>query len=883
MGVDNPKYESHFYGSVQGVVIGDNNTVTLIYQSGEQHIVPYLAPPLPPYELIGRHEQLHKLKQRLFSGDNLALSALNGLPGVGKTTLATALAHDRDIMIHFVDGVLWAGLGRKPDIPTLLGTWAIALGIPSDEVAQLTSIENRAKAIHAAISMKRLLLVIDDAWQVEAALAFKLGGPNCAHIVTTRLPEVALRFAGEGVTIVHELDEADGLMLLSRLAPKVVEAEPDEAQALVRSVGGLPLALALMGNYLRMQTYTGQPRRLRTALDRLQQIKERLRLEQPQALLERHPSLSASTPLSLLASIRISEQALGKKARSALWTLSVFPAKPNSFSEVAALAVSNMPPEVLDSLTDYGLLESAGPSRYTLHQTISDYASTKLVGTGPAVRMVEFFVQHAESHVMELSTLDPEVTNTLTALQLAFDLGMRSALVRGVQAFNRFLEFRGLYTEAKLHLSRAREAAKELKDAVGEAAILHHLGKIGEKRGDLEQAEGYYLEGLSLARRIGNREQISDLLKGLGWVTGMRAYYAQAEGYFQEGLNLARELKDNERICALLQGLAWVAQMQGDQEQAEAYFQEGLGLARKIGNREQITDLLQGLAWMTGMKGDFEQAEVYFQEGLSLARELGHRERLINPLLGLGWVMGMRGNYGQAEAYFEEGLTIAREIEHHEQMTFLANLGWVTRERGDYQQAIVYFEEGLALARKVGHREKISLMLTNLGEVESKRGDFKRAETHLQESLALAREIGHYERIIDPLDTLSTVAREQGDYQQAMKYIEEGLSLSRELGHRLNVSVFLNEKGELRLKQGDIASASMAFHEALALAREVGSKEMTALALYGLARVEVNEGASIKARDYGQESQALLESIGNTRATEVKQFLEELTPGQSPR
>jgi hypothetical protein len=49
--------------------------------------------------------------------------------------------------------------------------------------------------------MKRMLLVVDDAWDVRAALSFKVGGPNCAHLVTTRIPEVAIRFAGEATTV----------------------------------------------------------------------------------------------------------------------------------------------------------------------------------------------------------------------------------------------------------------------------------------------------------------------------------------------------------------------------------------------------------------------------------------------------------------------------------------------------------------------------------------------------------------------------------------------------------------------------------------------------------------------------------------------------------
>ena len=73
------------------------------------------------------------------------------------------------------------------------------------------------------------LLVVDDAWQPERALEFKLGGPNCAHIVTARLREVALNFAREETTV-HELSEADSLQLLEQLAP---EPDPEECENLL--------------------------------------------------------------------------------------------------------------------------------------------------------------------------------------------------------------------------------------------------------------------------------------------------------------------------------------------------------------------------------------------------------------------------------------------------------------------------------------------------------------------------------------------------------------------------------------------------------------------------------------------------------------------------
>ena len=373
--------------------------------------------------LIGRAQLIADLKRRLCSGKNVAPLALNGLPGVGKTTIAVELARDREVLNYFRDGVLWAGLGIKPSILGLLGRWGTLLGLASHEMAALTSVEAWAKTINAAIGTRRMLLVIDDAWSIEDALAFQVGGEHCAHIVTTRFPEIALQFAYDGSNVVHELNEEDGIALLQRLAPQVVAREPGKMRSLVQSVGGLPLAITLAGKYLWSQFNRDQPQQLSMALSRLQSIEERLRLTQP--LPESTPSsLPTDTPLSLQSIINLSDQQLDAREQAALRALSVFPAKPNSFPEEAALAVCNTSVETLDRLIDAGLLEGSGPGRYTLHQTIADYARLRLTDARVRERMVSFFNAFVETHKTNYDILEREIDNVLAALQIAYEHNM---------------------------------------------------------------------------------------------------------------------------------------------------------------------------------------------------------------------------------------------------------------------------------------------------------------------------------------------------------------------------------------------------------------------------------------------------------------------------
>ena len=432
--------------------------------------------PFPPVtcRLLGRHQLLDDLKQQLHSRKNLAI---NGLPGVGKTTLVVELVNTREVLEYFHDGVLWAGLGSEPDISGLLRRWATLLGIATAEMEKLSSIEEWTKAIRTTIGTRRFLLVADDAWRIEDALAFKVGGPNCAHLVTTRFPEIALQFTEDGTTVIHELSEDEGVRFIAQFAPEALTREPDEVRALVQSVGGLPLALTLIGGYLRMQTHSGQPRRLRTALHRLRHADERLRLAQPREPAEISPGLPPETPLSLQAVINVSDRYLNEEARYTLRALSVFPHKPNTFSEEAALAICARPPEVLDALTDAGLLEVSGPGRYTLHQIIADYARLHLKDMAVEERMVQFFINYIEAHELDYDALELEMYNVLAALEIASKREMQSDLVRGVNVFLHFLQSRGYYALAEAQLKQAQQAARSLKDKSGLAATQLNLGK----------------------------------------------------------------------------------------------------------------------------------------------------------------------------------------------------------------------------------------------------------------------------------------------------------------------------------------------------------------------------------------------------------------------
>jgi len=746
-------------------------------------------PLLPAKQLVGRERELAQIKQRLYAGGSVALTALNGLPGVGKTALSIALAHDPAIRAHFRDGILWAGLGPHPNIPSHLSRWGMLLGVSATELATMTaaSTEAWAKALHAAIGSRSLLLVIDDAWQLEEALVCQIGGPNCAHLVTTRFPTIAAHITIDGATVIQELSKNESMTLLRLLAPGVIDREEQKATDLVQAVGGLPLALTLMGNYLRKQGYSGQPRRILAALERLSHAAERLQITEAHAPVASHPSLPPEISLSLQSVIAVTDQQLSEQVRAALYALSAFPAKPDSFSEEAALAVADCTLETLDMLSDTGLLESSGAGRYTLHQTIADYARLRLKEQQENTaydRLIRYALDYIEAHKKDYELLALENTVILAALETAHKSERSAELVRGVNAFAPFLVVRGLYTLAEQHLHRALQAAQALQDSYGITGIVLYLGEIAQKQGDYSKAERYFQEGLTLARQIEDAERISALLNDLGWLLWKQGNYTQAETYLQEGLRLARQREDRERISSLLQVLGSLSASRGNYVQSEAYLEEGLALARQIGDREQICVLLISLGATVGDQGNYAQAEACFQEGLLLARQIGHREWVSLLLANLGDAASEMENFAQAETYFHEGLDLARQLGHRERVSILlVNLGLMIRKQGDHAQAEAYFQESLVLARQLGVPQITSTVLYEYGNLYLDRQQTKIAEANFLEILSTVSEGDQDLRALAQYG-LARSAYAYGNANDALKLGDMSVTTLEGMGHR---------------------------------------------------------------------------------------------------
>jgi hypothetical protein len=201
------------------------------------------APPKPSY-FVERPEVSVEVKKLLLSEETaeagtLVISAIYGLGGIGKSTLAAALAQDKAVQAYFPDGIFWATLGQQPDILSFLHSWIQALG---DYDFKPTGIDAASLQLRTLLADKKALLVVDDLWNAEDVEPFRVAGAGCKLLITTREAPVkgAIRYDLDIMTETQSL-----ALLRGYLKHELTLEDQKQAKNLAKIVGYLPLALEL--------------------------------------------------------------------------------------------------------------------------------------------------------------------------------------------------------------------------------------------------------------------------------------------------------------------------------------------------------------------------------------------------------------------------------------------------------------------------------------------------------------------------------------------------------------------------------------------------------------------------------------------------------------
>jgi hypothetical protein len=308
----------------------------------------------------GRKEQLAEISAAATAaaraGRVIAIHAINGMPGIGKTTLAVHVGHM--VAARFPDRRLFIDLhahtpGQRPTEPA--DALATLLSIDGVDPRYLPAgQEDRAALWRARMAGKRVLLILDNAASSEQVAPLLPGAAGCLVLVTSR------RYIGDLPTTqfsiqLGTLAPGDAEAMFITLAPRA-RAEPGQVAEMTELCGYLPLAITLLaGLFNRHQAWT-----MRYLID-----------ETAAKLL----TVSAENR-TVAAAFELSYQYLASEQQRCFRYLGLHPGP--DIDTYAAAALVGLPYaetiQVLDQLHQDGLLAEPSPRRYRMHNLIHMYA-----------------------------------------------------------------------------------------------------------------------------------------------------------------------------------------------------------------------------------------------------------------------------------------------------------------------------------------------------------------------------------------------------------------------------------------------------------------------------------------------------------------------------
>lgn len=828
--------------------------------------------PTPLTELVGRSRELTATLQ-ILRNPGVRLLTLVGPPGAGKTRLSLSIA--RALETEYADGACFVPLAPISDPALVISAIAAALGVR--EAAQ-TDLQTSVQTFLAA---RQLVLVLDNFEQVLSAAPvvreLLLAAPKLTVLVSSRAP---LRLYGENefpvppleLPNVYQLPPVEALALYSAVALFTTRAQsvkpdflltPGNAQTVANIcalLDGLPLAIEMAAAQVK-----------RTSLARLlAQLQERL-----VALTGGARDLTPRQQ-TLRGAIAWSYDLLDATAASVFRHLGVFIGGGEFQAIESCLPVASVSsPELvntcLENLIDHSLLrfelQETGDARYTMLETIHEYAREQLSARGELenarTQHAAYYLTLAQAAERAIGTLserehfeqlEREHGNLRASLRRAIETKAVDLALALCKALGGFWAARGYWSEGSDWIQQALEldARHGSPDAAARASVLYHAGTLADRRGDYETAKTYHQASLALRRSTGNAAALAESLLGMGWLHYRRGEPIEARAVGEEGLALVEGQKTPQTRAGLFTLLAQLALARDEYPAARRLLQEALTDSRAANYRQGESDALHHLAVTSHLQGDLVKARELHRENILLRRELGNRSTLRSSLNNLGLTLLALGAEQEAEVVLRESLELAQALDEKYGIAIaLRNLGRLDLRQGNLVAAREKCMTALAMGLAINPNAAVVWVAHHtLIEIDLAEGAYANAAHQIGENLAHWRAAGDKESIADNLHlALYAVLGAEDDMTAAERAWQECYDLRVEMGNPLGVSESLFDSSYLAFRQGDRARATEHLTASLATAHSNHSWS-EGLRLYASACYAAAQNDNASAKDF---------------------------------
>ncbi|MFF4088559.1 BTAD domain-containing putative transcriptional regulator [Streptomyces nigra] len=674
-------------------------------------------------DFTGRSAFVSELSEVLSSAEGrvMAVSALAGIGGVGKTTLAVHVAHQA--RAAFPDGQLYVDLQgagpRAAEPETVLGSFLRALGTADTAIPD--SLEERAALYRSVLDGRRVLVLLDNARDAAQVRPLLPGTDGCAALVTSRVRMVDL--AGAHLVDLDVMSPEEALALFTKIVGQErVAAEREAALDVVAACGFLPLAIRIAASRLAARrTWTVSSLAAKLA-------DERRRLDELQA-----------GDLAVKATFELGYGALEPAQARAFRLLGL--ADGPDISLAAAAAVLDLPVEeaedLLEPLVDMSLLESAAPGRYRFHDLVRLYARSCAErdehppGEREAAlsRLLDFYLATA-ARVYAIERPGDRLVDHLEATEYP---GLTFTDAKSAVDW--------LYTESECLLACVRQGAGggRLRRAVD---LLWVAKDLAESGANSHQYEATAVAARDLARTAGDGHAEGRARTALTNALMVSDRFAQADEEARQATLLAQAAGDLAPCCWAPNDRGIIAFYQGRHDDGERHLQEAIANYRTDGNLPGEASALCNLSRIQVSLGRTTSAVELARRGVSIYDQLGLTVRLANGRLALGIALTAAGRHAEALKELEEALRLFQE---NRQRLWEGTANFRMAEAymagGRPAMAAQHAERALAL-RVIGGDWMRANVLTTLGRALQQIGQTDRARACWREALTIHEEAG---------------------------------------------------------------------------------------------------------------------------------------------
>jgi tetratricopeptide (TPR) repeat protein len=276
---------------------------------------------------------------------------------------------------------------------------------------------------------------------------------------------------------------------------------------------------------------------------------------------------------------------------------------------------------------------------------------------------------------------------------------------------------RGLTEEAQAWSERVRLATETpagdpppLASPAGDLwlFVVGNLANRDLLAGDLSRGERTYLEMLEAfrAQPAGRSRQqgLATTLHNLGYVAQARGQMDEAEDWYRQSLTIEEELGNRSGVTSSHFQLGRVAQERGRLDEAEDWYHRALTVREELGDRPGQAKLHYQLSIIADLRQRLDEAEDWCRRGLTIREELGDRPGQARGYHQLGAIAQGRGRLDEAEDWYRRSFTIMEELDDRIGLAAgYGQMGFLAEARQEMLDALRWTARCAALLNELSH------------------------------------------------------------------------------------------------------------------------------------------------------------------------------------